>query len=440
MIRTVSLWIRPKGCSNQIKAAYLDSKQTRLKPQVGEYYLRYAGKWEAVGSDALLALDAKAAKEKLLRDVERGIVPIAEALPHLNPPAQEARLSVGAAISTYLTTGKAAQKDWRKHTRQCYTLALKLFTESCQKTYMDEIDGDDLRVFKVFLRKQGTSIGKYIDRRTVWNHFNNTVAFLNTYGRKELIPQSEWPTYEEKKVVAYDPETLAHLLKFADEDEADVLEFFLGVNFRNGEGAHVEWPDINLRTKEMRVYSKEEKFGWQVKDSEQRNIGINDKLAERLAARHLRHPGNGLVFPNSHGNPDTHLLRIIKNVAWRAGLNCGQCVGTHQRKRMSCAEAPVCRKWILHTMRKTGLRFRTVSVLILPPSRPNWVTVVPPLPANTWRLRITIVPDAESRSTRRRHWCIATMAWCNNKLVRRISSAHDEGTKSQSGRRLSACD
>jgi len=114
---------------------------------------------------------------------------------------------------------------------------LKLFTESCQKTYMDEIVGDDLRMFKVFLRKQKTSIGKYIDRRTVWNHFNNTVAFLNTYGRKELIPQTDLPTYEEKKVVSYDPEKLAMLLKFADEDEADVLEFFLGVNFRNGKGA-----------------------------------------------------------------------------------------------------------------------------------------------------------------------------------------------------------
>ncbi len=43
-------------------------------------------------------------------------------------------------------------------------------------------------------------------------------------------------------------------------DEADVLEFFLGVNFRNGEGTHVEWTDINLRTKEVRVYSKRERF------------------------------------------------------------------------------------------------------------------------------------------------------------------------------------
>jgi integrase/recombinase XerD len=356
MIRAVSLWIRVRGKFSQ--PLYQDNKQTRLKPQDGEYYLRCAGKWCPVGNDPLLALDAKAAKEQLLRDMERGVVLVSEALPHLHPPTEQPRLTVAVAIGEYMTTGKAAQKDWRKHTRQCYTLALKLFTESCKKTYMDEIDGDDLKRFKVYLRSLKTSIGKNIDRRTVYNHFLNTVSFLNTYKLRDLIPQSDWPTYEEKKVVAYDPEALARLLQFADEDETDVLEFFLGVNFRNGEGAHVEWPDINLRTKEVKVYSKQEKFGWQVKDDEQRNIGINDKLAERLVARHKRYPGNGLVFPNSSGNPDTHLLRIIKQVAFRAGLNCGQCVGTHQRKRMSCAEAPVCRKWILHTMRKTWASFQ----------------------------------------------------------------------------------
>jgi hypothetical protein len=120
MIRTVSLWIRVRGKFSQ--PLYQDNKQTRLRPQDGEYYLRCAGKWYPVGNDPLPALDAKAAKEKLLRAVERGTVPESEALPHLNPPAQT-RLSVRAAILTYLTTGKAAQKDWRKHTLQCYTLA-----------------------------------------------------------------------------------------------------------------------------------------------------------------------------------------------------------------------------------------------------------------------------------------------------------------------------
>ncbi len=176
---------------------------------------------------------------------------------------------------------------------------------------------------------------------------------MNAIGRRELIPQDEWPKYEEPKVVPYDPETMARLLQFADVEERDVLESFLGNGFRNGEWTHTEWPDIDLRNKEIHVYSKQERFGWQVKDSEQRIIGISDSLAQRLDARHKRHPGNGLVFPNTKGKPDKHLLRVIKRVALRAGLNCGQCMGTHERKRVSCATHPVCHKWIIHTMRKT---------------------------------------------------------------------------------------
>jgi hypothetical protein len=171
MHRTVTLQIRIKGKFSQ--PAYADIKCTRLRPQEGSYYLLHAGRRTPVGSDPLLALDALAAKEKWVRDVERGVVAYTAPV-----NAKDEQLTLDDAIKIYLTTGKAAEKDWRKHTRQCYTLALKLFRESGQKIYLHEIDGDDLRQFKVFLRQQ-----KKIDPRTVWNHFNNVVGFLNTYGR-----------------------------------------------------------------------------------------------------------------------------------------------------------------------------------------------------------------------------------------------------------------
>ena len=154
------------------------------------------------------------------------------------------------------------------------------------------------------------------------------VSFLNERGKTNLVKPSDWPKYEAKKVVCYDERDMARLLTFADEDEADVLEFFLGVGFRNGEGMHVEWSDIDFENREIKTYSKREQYGWEVKDSEERIIGISDRLAARLRARHLRHPGDGLVFPNTMGKPDKHLLRVIKRVALRAGLNCGRCMGT----------------------------------------------------------------------------------------------------------------
>jgi hypothetical protein len=111
MIRTVSLWIRFKGKFSQ--PLYQDNKQTRLRPQDGEYYLRYAGKSYPVDNDPLVALDAKSTKEKLLRAVDRGTVPESEALPHLNPPTEETRLTLESATNTYMTTGKAAHRGKR---------------------------------------------------------------------------------------------------------------------------------------------------------------------------------------------------------------------------------------------------------------------------------------------------------------------------------------
>jgi len=372
----VTLYIRimtPEGKRKMCKPVY--ASRGLLKPlhaegfghqPDGEYYLRNAGKWEAVGNDPYVALDRLADKQRELRCT-------ASAVPNSSPAVVSKlsvpRMTLDVAIQEYLTTGKAAEKNWRKHTLQCYKLGLKLFRESCTKAYLHEIDGDDLRRFKVLLRKQETqtkTVRKKIDDRTVWNHFNNVVGFLNSYGMRDLIPQSEWPTYEKKTPEAYDPEDVIRLLQFADEDERDVLEFFLGVGFRNGEGTHTEWHDIDFRNKEITIYSKAERFGWKVKDSEKRTVGISDRLVERLKARHKRHPGDGPVFPNSCGNPDKHLLRIIKRVALRAGLNCGQCMGTHNRKRVSCRIHPVCHKWIVHTFRKTWATFQAEVGVAVP--------------------------------------------------------------------------
>jgi hypothetical protein len=75
----VTLYIRiiHEGRRIHSKPVYVDKNQSRLKtlwaegkghhPE-GEYYLRYAGKWEAVGNDPCVALDRlNERKEKLRR-------------------------------------------------------------------------------------------------------------------------------------------------------------------------------------------------------------------------------------------------------------------------------------------------------------------------------------------------------------------------------------
>lgn len=287
-------------------------------------------------------------------------------LPNAPISARDSGLKIAAAITEYLTTGKAYTKKWSEVTLRCYRDSTALFLKYCTAEgveYIQEIDKKVLLRFKPFLRESKDRYGFPISDRTVYNHFLNTISFLNEYKVDHYLKERDWPTYEEKEVSVYSDSEFNTLLASAGVEERDVLEFFFGVNFRNGEGAHTEWHDIDFDQKEVSIYSKEQKYGWRVKDKEKRIVPISDALVERLHGRRRRHPDDQLVFGNRNGRPDVHLLRIIKRVAHRAGLNCGHCnaktKGKHPCKHpacnegLSCKHHPVCKKWIIHTLRKT---------------------------------------------------------------------------------------
>jgi integrase/recombinase XerD len=288
------------------------------------------------------------------------------ALPEAGRKSSESRTMIANAITEYLTTGKAYEKKWSKDTLRCYRDSTGLFLRYCVAKgveYIQDIDKKFLLRFKPFLRESKNRYGFPISDRTVFNHFLNAISFLNEYEVDHELKAGDWPTYEEKEVSVYSDSEFHTLLAAADVEERDVLEFFFGVNFRNGEGAHTEWHDIDFNQKEASIYSKEKNYGWRVKDNEKRIVPISDALVERMQDRRRRHPDDLLVFENRNGGPDVHLLRIIKRVALRAGLNCGQCVaksiGKHPCKHLACKEGlsckhhPVCKKWIIHTLRKT---------------------------------------------------------------------------------------
>jgi len=117
----VTLYIRiiHEGKRLQCKPVYTDKDKTRLKPlhaegkghhPEGEYYIRFAGKWEAVGNDPYVALDRKNGRENELRQRARlgptsvELVSSATSVPEVSVN----RVTVESAIHDYLTTGKAA--------------------------------------------------------------------------------------------------------------------------------------------------------------------------------------------------------------------------------------------------------------------------------------------------------------------------------------------
>ncbi len=99
-------------------------------------------------------------------------------------------------------------------------------------------------------------------------------------------------------------------------------------------------------------------------DSEQRDIPVPSDVLIAMKERRKTHGKCSLVLATSGRLPNRKLLRTLKRLALRAGLNCGVCSG--------CIERNECREWELHKFRRTfatnllrnGVDIRTVQMLM----------------------------------------------------------------------------
>jgi integrase len=328
---TVSLWIRET----------VGGKRTYRKPNKKKFYrngtvfcLRYSidGKrrWETLDVTNLnAALAARATKEAALLSA---VPTIASA------PAK--RINVDDAMATYLSTVAAtrAHKTW-----SAYNLILNEFRKTCAKNYFDQIDKSDLTAFVVAQKKAGQ------DDRTVANRLAGVVTFLRAHGITNITLRHK---YTEKKVKAYSVEELRALNAASTDEEFQIWQFFLGTGFREDEVAHACDTDVDFKMKTISVLEKRQ-WNWRPKDKEERTVPIPDSLVEVLKVRKAMHPEGWLIFPNTNGNPEGHFLRMLKERALAAGLNCGHCTSTLSGKAVSCKDAACCEHWILHRFRKT---------------------------------------------------------------------------------------
>jgi integrase len=109
---------------------------------------------------------------------------------------------------------------------------------------------------------------------------------------------------------------------------------------------YLEWDDILTETKVLKLQSKVKRWGFRLKDFEERELPLSDELLERLMAYKREHAGSStLIFPKDK-KPDGHFLRTLKRQARAAGLNCGNCDGCLGKSRE-------CERWFLHKFRAT---------------------------------------------------------------------------------------
>jgi len=356
----VSLYLRVRSATGKwIYVPPVKSPNHKLKPlwglvdgvplrcPEGSYHLRYreGGKrpWINVGGDLDVATAALARKTAELNGLSAGMV---KAVP---VPIQAEGLKIASEAPGRLIQDFAAKYllEIETHrsvkTLRAYSKSLTLFQECCRKADLEDIDEADLKAFSKYLADRGNA------PRTVRNRVDNVQIFLHHHKLPSVLTGKDLPKFTAKKVRAYSEADLGKMFEHATLEESDRLNFLLCTGAREQEAQYACWSDLDLN---RRTYTVTEHLdlGFRPKDGEEGTIPIPSFLVELLHARRKRYPTTRLIFPTDQGNPDGHLLRVIKNLGLRAGLNCGHCTN---KAGKSCADHPVCRQVILHKFQKT---------------------------------------------------------------------------------------
>ncbi len=205
--------------------------------------------------------------------------------------------------------------------------------------FADQVTKDHVYRYHKGLRERGLS------DRTISNKHKTLMSFLRFCG-VEMTKMPPCPRYETKMPNQYSKEDLITLRAAADGAMRLFFDISLQTGMRDQEIQHLEWTDVFWEDSFVRVTSKPH-WGFRIKDSEERDIPIKAGLLANLkAAREDQRSSSKLVLPTRAGRPNTKLLKALKGLARRTGLNCGHCNGCTGKLRE-------CRKFTLHKFRRT---------------------------------------------------------------------------------------
>src|SRR5580698_3780153 len=300
------------------------------------------------------AIDQARRKAIELRAIRDGLIAGPEPEPEVAP-----KTTIGDAIDAYLRYVKMQRKP-RTHLTYRYTLDT-LLRAAYKKKYVEDATREDVLDFMTYCYELR------LGARTVYDKVVTVLQLFKKHGRAGLMEKGDWPKYVDTIRPIYEPEELIAMFKVATEDEADLLKFILGSGFRDQEIRYVAYVDLDFRHHLARVTAKA-RWGFTPKNWEERTVPLPAGLMERLRKRKERKQArpHDLVFGNTKGRPDSEMDMVVKRVAERAGLNCGQCVTEHNNK---CAEGPYCMNFFLRKFRHTfatnhlrdGVDIRTVQ-------------------------------------------------------------------------------
>ncbi|HUB00083.1 MAG TPA: tyrosine-type recombinase/integrase [Terracidiphilus sp.] len=332
----------------------------------GTFYLDYQEngrrRQTAVGTDARVAREEWRTKLALLKgEIEPD--------PDEADDAPNASRTIDEAIASFLIEVEATKgtKTFRQYSRE-----LEWFRRHCRKRYVAELDRSDAMRLFVEGRKEIVD-GKPLNQKTINRRVIIMLNAMRSQGAAIEMKKGDWPKTIDKKIEIYQPEELKAFFAACDPDERLIFHVFLCTGFREREVATLAWSDIHWKEGKLGVSAKPA-HDFTPKSYEERTVPVPMSLIAALRER-KKASSSLLVFPTpphptrpDYGrgdNPDGHLLELCKEIALRAGVNCGHCKGEYTvyalskgvlgkvKRTYKCDKSPRCQNWYLHKFRHT---------------------------------------------------------------------------------------
>jgi len=254
-------------------------------------------------------------------------------------------LLLADAVAAYLKEIEPPQRE--PTTYSAYKLALEGFMTSCSKTYIQDVEREDVLAYIRNLYKLGCG------PRTAYNRAATVVQLLKSQGMQGLLKRRDWPKFVDPMRPIYQAEELNALFAACRDSERVLFLFYLLTGMRKKEVRYCTWRDVDFQNHVVRVTAKPQ-WGFKPKNKEEREIPIPAALLTELKAHKERQSAaqnsSNLVFPTATGEPDRKHELKLKRIAYRAGLNCGRCTSRHGN---TCSKGGYCSNWFLHKFRHT---------------------------------------------------------------------------------------
>lgn len=268
-------------------------------------------------------------------------------------------LSIQEGMRQYLEAVAATKGTG---TYSSYQACLSWAQQHIKKHLVQRLDRSDLLGLFAAGRKEE------LNQKTINKRVTVVLNMVRHHDHEIKLKKGDWPKTTDKPIEVYTEEEMQKFFAACTDDECLLFQVFLCTGFRDKEVAHLMWSDIDYRLSKIRVTAKAQ-HEFSPKSYEIRSVDVPRSLLDSLKECQ-RGSKSLLVFPSAPhptrkaygGGIDKHMLETCKEIALRAGLNCGHCSGTYTVKRSktrkekvpySCKTDPRCERWFLHKWRHT---------------------------------------------------------------------------------------